>query len=147
MGKRLNISYLLNKILGLFGDKLVSVILFGSFARKNHDENSDVDIMVVLDKDEEKNIRDLRKDYLLKFSRKLDLHIFSKREIVQNFDNFSPLFVTLLLGKKILFDKDMFFERLFRNFIRELKDEDIKYCEGGKIWEIRKIARNLEVLH
>ena len=145
-GQVSQISYLLSECLDSFGESLVSVVLFGSYARKNYDENSDLDLMIIVDK-EDRDLSELRKSYLLKFGRRLDLHVFSKEDVVQNFRDFSPLFSTLLLGKKILFDKDMFFERLFNAFVKVMVNMDIKYCEGGKIWELKKIARNLEVSH
>ena len=140
------VSYLLNGCLDSFGNSLISVVLFGSYARKNYNENSDLDLMVIVD-EKDKDLSKLRKSYLLKFGRRLDLHVFSKKDVIQNFRDFSPLFSTLLLGKKIIFDKDMFFERLFNEFVKIMVNINIKYCEGKKIWELKKIARNLEALH
>ena len=34
-----------------FGDKLVSVILYGSYARGDYEEDSDIDIMILVDMD------------------------------------------------------------------------------------------------
>jgi len=42
-------SSLVEKVKSTFGDKLVSVILYGSYARGDFDVDSDVDIMVVID--------------------------------------------------------------------------------------------------
>jgi predicted nucleotidyltransferase len=36
----------------IFDDKLVDIILFGSFVEGNQDEESDIDVMVLIDKDE-----------------------------------------------------------------------------------------------
>jgi predicted nucleotidyltransferase len=36
---------------GLFGEKLEAVILFGSYARGDYDDESDIDIMIVVDMD------------------------------------------------------------------------------------------------
>jgi len=141
-------KYLLNELLELFGDDLTSAILFGSRARKNYTDYSDVDIIIVTRKELEKDkqIHELRKQFLLKFYKKLDLHVFSEEEMIENFKDVTPLFSTLLLGKSLLFDREMFFQKLFLSFIREIADKNIKYCEGEKIWEISKIAKNLEIL-
>ena len=103
-----HISYLLENLIELFEDNLTSVVLFGSFARKNYGKNSDLDV-------------------------------------IKNFENLSPLFSSLLLGRKILFDKNMFFGNLFKEFVKKMVNFNIKYCEGGKIWELRKIAKDLEI--
>ena len=141
------INFLLERSLGLFSDSLISMVLFGSYARKNYSKNSDLDLIVVLENNKNYNFSKLRRDFLLEFEKKLDLHIFSKAEVIQNFNDFSPIFVTLLLGKRILFDKDMFFKKQFENFIRQMLKIEIKYCEGDKIWEMKKIAINLEASH
>jgi predicted nucleotidyltransferase len=36
---------------GLFGDKLTDVRLYGSYARGDHSEHSDIDVMILLDMD------------------------------------------------------------------------------------------------
>ena len=40
-----------NFSVGRFGDKLVSVILYGSYARGDYEEDSDIDIMILVDMD------------------------------------------------------------------------------------------------
>ena len=142
------IAYLSNELLRIVGNDLVSIVIFGSRARKNYNESSDIDVMMVLENQNfnEKALSKLRKDYLLKTGISLDLHIFSKEEIIANFNDFSPLFLTLLLGKIILFDKEMFFHDLYKNFIKRMINQNIRYCEGGKIWELNKIAESLEAL-
>ena len=47
------ISELKIRLKTIFGDKLKQVILFGSYARQEEDEGSDMDIMVLLDMEEE----------------------------------------------------------------------------------------------
>lgn len=49
---------LIEKIRPLFGHKLKKVVLYGSYARGDFDEESDIDVMFLVDKDEE----ELRKD-------------------------------------------------------------------------------------
>ena len=138
-----NKSFIVNELLKVFGKKLTSIVLFGSHTRKNYDENSDIDLIIIADSFNEHNLAKLRKSYLLSFKKKLDIHIFSKKEAKENFRIFSPMFVTLLLGKRILFDKEMFFKNELENFAENIRRENIKYCEGGKIWEMKKVAENL----
>ena len=130
----------------IFGDKLISMILFGSYARRNFKENSDIDLLIITNKNIDFDLSSLRKLSLLNFGKKVDLHIFSKEDVLKNLKNLSPMFVTLLLGNKILYDKERFFETALENFVERVSDTQIKYCEGGKIWEMQKIARNLKIL-
>ncbi len=138
---------ILENLINIFEDNLVSVVLFGSRARKNYNKYSDLDLMIIVDEYKKYDLSELRKSFLKNFQKRLDIYILSKKDIVQNFRNFSPILVTLLLGKRILFDKEMFFKETFNNFIRKMIHEDVKYCEGDKIWEMKKIAQNLEYLH
>ena len=48
----------------VFGDKLENVILFGSYARGEADEQSDIDIMVL--------VKDIPRDELWKWSRRMN---------------------------------------------------------------------------
>ncbi len=98
-------AFLLREFIKLFGDNLTSVVLFGSYARKKYNQNSDFDLLVVIEKDRDYDVSRLRREFLLKFEKKLDLHIFSKDEVIENFNDCSPMFTALLLGKIILFDK------------------------------------------
>ncbi len=47
----LDVKYEIKKI---FGDKLVQLILFGSYARDQHEPGSDIDIMILVQESEEK---------------------------------------------------------------------------------------------
>ena len=142
--KRSPITFLLDESIKLFGENLMSIIIFGSHARNNHCEDSDLDLMIVLKDNNNYNLPKLRKDFLLKFEERLDLHIFSKEDVIENFNDCSPLFSTLLLGKRILFDRDMFFKKQFENFVKSIAKLDIRYCEGDKIWKMQQIAKSLE---
>ena len=43
------LSTLVEKVKSTFGDNLVSVILYGSYARGDFDADSDIDVMVIID--------------------------------------------------------------------------------------------------
>jgi len=139
-------TFLLDGSLKIFGDNLVSVVLFGSRARNNYNEYSDFDVIIVLEKEDYYDLSKLRREFLLTYEDSLDLNILTKEDIVQNFNHCTPLFATLLLGKRVLFDRNMFFKIQFDKFVRLMTSLDIKYCEGGKIWEMQKIAIDLEAL-
>ena len=141
------IDYLVQRSIQLFGIDLVSIVLFGSHARNNYNKYSDFDVIIVLNKEIDYNISKLRKNFLLRFKKRLDLQIFSRDDVINNFDDFSPLFSTLLIGKRILFDKDMFFKEKFEDFVKKSVTINVKYCEGNTIWEIQTIAKNLEISH
>ena len=144
--KKSHTSFLLDNSLQMFKKNLTSIVLFGSRARRARNGISDVDVILVTEKNSNQDISRLRKRFLLTFERRLDLHVFTKEEVIQNFNNNSPLFTTLLLGINIIYDKENFFRNQFNFFIKQMSDSDIKYCEGNQIWEMKKVARSLEIL-
>ncbi len=44
---------LIEKVKPVFGDRLKRVVLYGSYARGDYDEGSDVDVMLLIEKEEE----------------------------------------------------------------------------------------------
>jgi predicted nucleotidyltransferase len=49
----------------LYGKKLVDIILFGSYAKKMADQNSDVDILIILDDEFDLDIEIARTSYII----------------------------------------------------------------------------------
>jgi predicted nucleotidyltransferase len=43
------------KMKDLYGEKLVKILLYGSYARKEQDEESDIDLMIIVNLSEEEN--------------------------------------------------------------------------------------------
>lgn len=69
---RLNIALpeLESKLKQLFGDKLCKIILYGSYASGNYDNESDVDILVIIN---DNNFRKYNKDLSL-----IELELFNR---------------------------------------------------------------------
>lgn len=59
--EKVNLKNLLDELekelKNIFGSKLKKIILFGSYARKNYDDESDLDVMALLDMDEEEILK------------------------------------------------------------------------------------------
>jgi len=92
---------------------------------------------------EEEILRKLRLDYIIKFGNNIDTICLTRKDAMDNFNRISPLFATLVLGIKILYDKNAFFENEFNKFTNKIKDTEIKYYEGDKLWELRKICTGI----
>jgi predicted nucleotidyltransferase len=127
----------------MLGKTLVSVVLFGSLARGLQDARSDVDLLIVTKKEIKNDfIRNIWIYFLLEYGVKLDMIVMSRKDVIDNFEGFSPLFLSFALGITILFD-DGFFEREYFEFLNRLNEENIKYVEGGKVWDLRKISSEI----
>ena len=74
------------------GDKLHKVILYGSYARGDHDEESDIDVMILADIPQEEacdarqKIRDLLPGIGLEFDVLLSLHVTPKKTFYRFLD-------------------------------------------------------------
>jgi predicted nucleotidyltransferase len=126
-------------------ENLVSVVLFGSVARGLQDSRSDTDLLIVVEEEgKDDYLRDIRIHFLLNHASKLDIIIMDKKDTKDNFKCFSPLFLSFALGITILWDTG-FFQREYSKFLSRLKDERIKYVEGGKVWDLQEISsKNLQ---
>jgi predicted nucleotidyltransferase len=80
-------------------DSVKDVILFGSQATGKSDENSDYDVLIILDKDyngkDENSILDICYDIDLKYNILIDVHLLSKYEL-STLRGKQPVFVKAL---------------------------------------------------
>jgi predicted nucleotidyltransferase len=137
-------EYFTRKCMEKFGENLVSVVLFGSKSRGTATARSDIDFIIILEREgEEEIIRNLRIDFLMKFSKKIDTICLTRNDALQNFKNISPPFATLALGIKIFYDKNDFFKEQFKKFIRIIEKTKIKYYEGDRLWDIPLICSEI----
>jgi len=91
------------------GENLVSIILFGSPARGLEDNRSDIDILLVVNEDVTDDfLKDIRINILLTYSIKLDTICMNKEDVIDNFEHFSPLFLSFVLGVSLLVDNGVF---------------------------------------
>lgn len=122
------------------GKNLVSVVLFGSTARGKQDKRSDIDLLFVVEKAVDNDFfRQIWIDFLMNYGVKLDFIVMDRKDVIHNFNFFSPLFLSFVLGITILVD-DGFFEENYFEFLNKVKGENILYVEGGKVWNLQKIS-------
>lgn len=137
------IDEVVEKCRTILGETLVSVVLFGSISRGLQNARSDIDLLIVTAKDVNKDfLKDIHIDFLLKYTVKLDMIVMSKQDVIDNFEHFSPLFLTFALGITILVDNG-FFKKEYFEFLTRLKEENIKYVEGGIVWDLKKVSSEI----
>ena len=76
---------------GFFGDKLCSVILYGSYARGDYDDESDIDVMALVDMDKNELAEYRRKisNYSCELDMKYDAVLSIKLQDKETFDRWS----------------------------------------------------------
>ena len=87
----------------LYGDKLNKIILYGSYARGDNTEESDIDIMIILncDADEVKELRSLTS------------------EMASDISLEQGVFLSILLRDKKYFEDNLHFLPFYQNIARE----------------------------
>ncbi len=139
-------EYFVRRCIEEFGEDLISVVLFGSNSRGLATQRSDMDFIIVLEGDvEEEKMRKLRLEFIMKFSRKIDTICLNRNDALKNFEYISPLFSTLLLGIKILYDRDNFFKEEIKKLAKKVKETKIKYYEGNKLWDLKRIGSEISL--
>ena len=73
------LSNLSKKLKEEFKDKIENIILFGSYARGNYSENSDIDILVIVDDDRiEKEVRRVAYSFIPDVGRLISVKVIEK---------------------------------------------------------------------
>ncbi len=94
----------------IYGDKLISIILYGSYARNGYNEDSDQDIMILVDLTEEQIVstRAQISEYTYEFNMQHDLEI---KQIVKSEEHINYWKAAYLFYRKINRDGIKIYER------------------------------------
>ena len=127
-----------------FGDDLVSVVVYGSVARGDNRNDSDVDLLVV--------IRNLPKDSMLKRIRVFETKVEDKLNLDEYWskgyyislspilktpeeaERFSPLYLDMVYDAVILYDRDNFFTKVLDKLREKLRELGAERIWIGKRW-------------
>jgi predicted nucleotidyltransferase len=124
-----------------FGKDLISIILFGSYARGTYKETSDIDLLIIVNNLSKNWIENdkLIEDIEIKFIKKYDINIQSILTTPQSIEwhaNWpNPIFYGILLGYKVLYNKN-YFENLMKIVKLKIKEKMPIYIENGKKWNL-----------
>lgn len=128
-----------------WGQDLVSVIVFGSFARGDAYEHSDIDLLIIV-KNLPKGWRE-RGTYELSLERlgltwntPLQVILVEPEEIRLAIDNVMPLLLEIRESYRYLFDRDMFFQKEMKRFKKVMIRRGVRRLAEHK-WEVPEIAR------
>jgi len=135
---------LLNSLLEVFGENLVSLVIFGSIARGDYRRDSDIDLLLVVknlpkgrfrrvrlfEKAEEKLERDLNvlfdKGYYISFSP----IIKTPEEALK----ISPLYLDMVEDAVIVYDRSCFFEKILVKLKKKLGELGAERIWLGRKW-------------
>lgn len=135
---------LLSEIRSLYGERLISVAVYGSVARGTQRFDSDIDILIIakgLPNGRMKRVREFeaiedRIEPFLKSLQKVEINTYlspiikSPEEAAEG----SPLFLDMVEDARILFDRDGFFSMILERLRKRLKELGAKRIWRGDAW-------------
>lgn len=146
------IEYALSELERLLGDDLISVVLFGSVARGDFREGSDIDILVVA--------RSFPKSYSRRISLLVPIAEGARRRVPEHPIQFYPLrvdeasktrpiYLDLLTDSVILYDRDGFMQGVLRDLserLAKLGAKKVRLEDGSWMWVLKPGLRVGEVI-
>jgi len=139
---------LLNNMLKImkeeFKDDLISVVVYGSVARGDNRNDSDVDLLIIM--------KNLPKDSILKRIRLFETKVEDKLNLDEYWkmgyyislspvlktpeeaEKFSPLYLDMVYDAVILYDRNYFFTRILQKLRDRLRELGAERVRMGKKW-------------
>jgi len=139
---------LLNNMLKIlkeeFKDDLISVVVYGSVARGDNRNDSDVDLLIIM--------KNLPKDSMLKRIRLFETKVEDKLNLDEYWkmgyyislspvlktpeeaEKFSPLYLDMVYDAVILYDRNYFFTSILQKLRDRLKELGAERVRMGKKW-------------
>lgn len=115
----------------VFSYNLVSIVLFGSQASGRQSDISDIDIMVVAD-----NLPASRKERLvsllsitrkyLSLGKTVSIVLHTRDEILNGYEFYNPLLLSISENYKVLYDRENFFLNLMKSIISKIAKKEIR---------------------
>lgn len=151
---------LFGKIIDYYGPRLTSLVLYGSYARKENRLNSDVDLLIVLNNESKRSRLKLNEEFVKEVEFPLDSqrNLLEKEGILLNISSlilteamakhFLPLYLDMVEYHRILFDKDSFMQTKLEDVRRKMARWGSQKREigGHWYWEIRPGLRWGEII-
>jgi len=136
---------LLSEVVSFYGDRLVSVVIFGSVARGTQTFESDIDVLIIargLPAGRIKRIREFEsvedkvRPFLeaLRQNSGINTSISAVIKSPEEADKGSPLFLDMVEDAQILFDRNGFFSALLERLRRRLRELGAKRVWKGDAW-------------
>jgi len=127
------IQYYVNKLIQVFGNRIYKIILFGSVARGNYHNKSDIDILVILDKIEDndhKIVIEIGSEIYTKFNESIETILYTFDEYLSKLSDELSIFIKNIErnGKVLYLNNNFVIER-----IRKLVELSNEYFKGAQL--------------
>lgn len=135
---------LLREIKKFYGDRLISLVIFGSVARGTYRHDSDLDILLVIDGLPKGRIRRIAE--FMEIEKKLEPTLTSLRKdgintelspilkTPEEAEAGSPLFLDMVEDARLLYDRDGFFSKILNQLRQRLIKLGARRIWKGDFW-------------
>ncbi len=144
---------LVRAFLEVFGGNLVSLVLYGSYARGDQRPDSDVDLLVILEKLPEDRFQlhrelDRAEEVLKRLLGGVQIPISPIVLDVERASKLRPLYLDMVEDAVILYDKGGFFRGVLERLSRRLEELGARRVRIGKkwVWVLKEEVRTGEVI-
>ena len=130
------IKELKDRIVAYYGDRLVSIVIYGSIARGVATSQSDIDILLIVNGLHKRKLKRID-EFIDNVEAKLkgvELYISPIIKIPEEASQGSPLFFDMVYESFILFDKDHFFHKIIERLRKRLEELGSKRVFKGNRW-------------
>ncbi|MCX8169346.1 MAG: nucleotidyltransferase domain-containing protein [Candidatus Methanomethylicia archaeon] len=145
------ILMVIGKIFEKYGGRLVSIVIFGSIARGEAKPNSDLDILIIVEKLPEKYSERINQVIeILEDVREVKLWLWKRKKIFCNVEFLmltpdeasivQPVYLDMLDNSILVYDRNYFFRQILEKFskkLRALGAEKIVLPDGRWFWKLK----------
>lgn len=123
-----------------FGEQLVSIVVYGSYAREAAAKGSDIDLIIVvrsLPRDWQ-SIHRLEDKLMLKgrqFGKRFQITLLTPGDVSDSVEYAAPMMLEIYNTHKIILDHDDFFKDCMEHMKHIIKERGIRMRKPG-VWEV-----------
>ena len=131
-----HIDELKKRILIHYGERLVSIVIFGSLAKGTATPESDLDILLIVEKLHGRKMKRME-EFIDNIEDKIEDTPFYISPIIKTPEEAfhgSPLFLDMVYDSIILYDKGGFFKQVIERLRHRLKELGSKRISRGSRW-------------
>lgn len=131
-----HIEELNKKIIDYYGERLVSIVIFGSFARDRATPESDIDILLIVRGLHKRRMKRME-EFIENIEDKLEAVPFYISPMIKTPEEVSygsPLFLDMVYDSIILYDRNGFFNQVLERLRHKLKELGSKRVFRGNRW-------------
>lgn len=130
-------------VLELNKEEILAIGLFGSITRKDFNENSDLDIFIITDKEltlkEQDEIYYIISELIPKFGRDITVMVYDIKGLKK-----VPSWQTLNLVRDACFVYDRGgIEEIFKMILKKAEEQEIVYDDEEGVFKLKKVGRHI----